>query len=169
MCIRDRSKVAAAAPGAANAAATVGKAAPVVGGVAGVVSGGLDIKDAVQSGDKEKFGTGGLKVASGVAMMVPGGMPIAMGLGAAALAIEHRETIAKGAKAVGKGVAKGAEVVGKGVVKGAEAVGSAAKKSAEVVGDTAKEGAEAVSSTAKKGVEAASSVAKGIGSKLGIG
>jgi hypothetical protein len=141
-----QSKVAAAAPGAAGVAAKVGKAAPVVGGVAGVVSGGLDLKDAVQGGEKDKFATGGLKVASGVAMMVPGGMPIAMGLGAAALAIEHRETIAKGAKAVGKGVAKGAE-----------AVGGAAKKGAETVG-----------STAKKGVEAAGKVAGGVGKALGL-
>ena len=112
-------KLAEAAPKVAGVAAKVGKAAPVIGGVAGVVSGGLDIKDAVTKGevDKPKLATGALKVASGVALAIPGGLPVAMGLGAASLVIEQRENIVKGVKAVGGGIKKGAEVVADGAKK----------------------------------------------------
>ena len=112
-------KLAEAAPKVAGVAAKVGKAAPIIGGVAGVVSGGLDIKDAVTNGevDKPKLATGALKVASGVALAVPGGLPVAMGLGAASLVIEQRDNIAKGVKAVGGGIKKGAEVVADGAKK----------------------------------------------------
>lgn len=112
-------KLAEAAPKVAGVAAKVGKAAPVIGGVAGVVSGGLDIKDAVTNGevDKPKLATGALKVASGVALAIPGGLPVAMGLGAASLVIEQRENIVKGVKAVGGGIKKGAEVVADGAKK----------------------------------------------------
>ena len=112
-------KLAEAAPKVAGAAAKVGKVAPIIGGVAGVVSGGLDIKDAVKGGevDKPKLATGALKVASGVALAVPGGLPVAMGLGAASLVIEQRDNIAKGVKAVGGGIKKGAEAVADGAKK----------------------------------------------------
>jgi hypothetical protein len=112
-------KLAEAAPKVAGVAAKVGKAAPIIGGVAGVVSGGLDMKDAVTNGevDKPKLATGALKVASGVALAIPGGLPVAMGLGAASLVIEQRENIVRGVKAVGGGIKKGAEVVADGAKK----------------------------------------------------
>lgn len=119
-----QSKVLEAAPKVAGVAAKVGKAAPVLGAVSGVVSGGFQIKDAVSGDevDKSKLASGSLKVASGVALAVPGGLPVAMGLGAAALAIDHKDTIVKGAKKVGEVASDGAKAVA-GVAKG---VGGAA-------------------------------------------
>ncbi|MFA5506992.1 MAG: hypothetical protein WC314_05270 [Vulcanimicrobiota bacterium] len=144
--------LAAKAPGAVSALGKVGKAAPVVGGIASGVSGALDIKDALQGKDvdKAKLVSGGLGVAAGVAMFVPGGQPVAAALGVTSLVIDNREAIGKGAKAVGRGIAKGAEVVGKGAAEGAKAVGKGAVEGAKAVG----KGAEAVGKGAAKGAEA---------------
>ena len=151
--------LAAKAPGAVSALGKVGKAAPVVGGIASGVTGALDIKDALQGKDvdKAKLVSGGLSVAAGVAMFVPGGQPVAAALGVASLAIDNREAIGKGAKAVGRGVAKGAEVVGDVATSGAKAIGKGVSQKAKSV----VEGASKVADGASKVAEGASKVAGG--------
>lgn len=163
--------LAAKAPGAVSALGKVGKAAPVVGGIASGVSGALDIKDALQGKevDKAKLISGGLSVAAGVAMFVPGGQPVAAALGVASLVIDNREAIGKGAKAVGRGVAKGAEVVGDVASGGAKAVGKGVAEGAKAVGDVASGGVKAVGKGVSEGAKAVGDVASGGAKAVGKG
>lgn len=82
-------------------------------GVVGLAQGAYDIYEGAQQGDTEQFVTGGLATAAGIAMMTP--FPPAQLAGAiitgGLLVYEYHDEIARGARAVGRGIANGARAV----------------------------------------------------------
>ncbi len=157
-------RLATKAPKLTSTLAKVGKRVPVVGGAASIADGGSSIKDAVTGKDRDagRAASGALTVASGVALMVPGGAPVAAGLAGASLAVEHRDKIGKGAKAVAGGLADGSKFVAKNVGQGAttafkagRTIASAPVKAGSKVAST---GSRVVGDAAKTG----GSVAKGV-------